>query len=231
MLSSSDENNRSLQNMNSSDDTMNETSGFPVFSMDAPKDWTYAMRRSMQEVAPGIFLGPYSSASKSKLESLREKEITHIVCVRQDIEAHFIKPNFPDIFKYLVLDIADTTSENIIQHFKQVKDFIDEGLNSGGKILVHGNAGISRSAALVLAYVMEKYNYSRSEAFAIVQQRRFCVNPNEGFLAQLHEYEPIYQAQRISGKNEDFLTRQNCKRRINQMDTERFDDKTDNMDS
>lgn len=66
------------------------------------------------------------------------------------------------LFRYLVLDIADTTSENIIQHFQQVKDFIDEGLNSGGKILVHGNAGISRSAALVLAYMMEKYNYTRS---------------------------------------------------------------------
>ncbi|KAK0083449.1 hypothetical protein PV326_006722 [Microctonus aethiopoides] len=202
--------------MNSSDDRMDETSRIPVFSMDAPKEWTYAMRRSMQEVAPGIFLGPYSSASRSKLESLQEKEITHIVCVRQDIEAHFIKPNFPDIFKYLVLDIADTTSENIIQHFQKVKNFIDEGLNSGG---------ISRSAALVLAYMME------NEAFAIVQQRRFCVNPNEGFLAQLHEYEPIYQAQRISGKNEGFFIRQNCKRRIHQMDTERFDDKTDNMDS
>jgi serine/threonine/tyrosine-interacting protein len=59
------------------------------------------------------------------------------------------------------LDIADSATENIIQHFKKVKIFIDEGLNSGGKVLVHGNAGISRSAALVLAYLMETYGLTQ----------------------------------------------------------------------
>lgn len=63
--------------------------------------------------------------------------------------------------RYLVLNIADTATENIIQHFQKVKVFIDEGLNSGGQALVHGNAGISRSAALVLAYVMETYGLSQ----------------------------------------------------------------------
>lgn len=64
-------------------------------------------------------------------------------------------------YRYLVLNIADTATENIIQHFQKVKVFIDEGLNSGGQALVHGNAGISRSAALVLAYVMETYGLSQ----------------------------------------------------------------------
>jgi len=64
-------------------------------------------------------------------------------------------------YRYLVLEIADTITENIIQHFKKVKAFIDEALNSGGRVLVHGNAGISRSAALVLAYVMETYELSQ----------------------------------------------------------------------
>jgi len=53
-------------------------------------------------------------------------------------------------------------TENIIQHFKKVKIFIDEALISGGRVLVHGNAGISRSAALVLAYVMETYELSQT---------------------------------------------------------------------
>lgn len=70
--------------------------------MDGPKEWTYTMRRHMQEVVPGLYLGPYSAASRSKLQSLIEHGITHIVCVRQDIEANFIKPNFPDKFKYVI---------------------------------------------------------------------------------------------------------------------------------
>ncbi|KAJ4428619.1 hypothetical protein ANN_24664, partial [Periplaneta americana] len=124
------------------------------------EEWTYTMRRTMQEIVPGLFLGPYSAAMKSKLDLLKHHGITHIVCVRQDIEAHFIRPNFPDKFKYLILDIADTVTENIIQHFPKVRQFVDESVTSGGKTLIHGNAGISRSAALVLAYIMEKYGLS-----------------------------------------------------------------------
>ncbi|XP_011140781.1 serine/threonine/tyrosine-interacting protein isoform X3 [Harpegnathos saltator] len=176
------------------------------------------MRRQMQEVIPGLFLGPYSAASRSKLDSLLEHGITHIVCVRQDIEANFIRPNFPDKFKYLVLNIADTATENIIQHFQNVKTFIDEGLNSGGQVLVHGNAGISRSAALVLAYLMETYGLSQIQAYAIVQQRRFCINPNEGFMTQLREYEPIYQAQKTLRNGQQSYVRERSKRTIHQMD-------------
>lgn len=217
------------------EETVNENGSdayprIPV-SADGPKEWTYTMRRHMQEVVPGLYLGPYSAASRSKLQSLLEHGITHIVCVRQDIEANFIKPNFPDQFKYLVLNIADTATENIIRHFQKVKAFVDEGLNSGGQVLVHGNAGISRSAALVLAYVMETYGLSQMRAYAIVQQRRFCINPNEGFMAQLREFEPIYQAQKSLKNGQRCLARTTSKRTIHQMDTERTEDKCDTMDS
>ncbi|XP_014482246.1 PREDICTED: serine/threonine/tyrosine-interacting protein-like isoform X2 [Dinoponera quadriceps] len=190
----------------------------PTSSIQGPKEWTYTMRRQMQEVVPGLFLGPYSAASRSKLDSLLEHGITHIVCVRQDIEANFIRPNFPDKFKYLVLNIADIATENIIQHFQTVKTFIDEGLNSGGQVLVHGNAGISRSAALVLAYMMETYGLSQTQAYAIVQQRRFCINPNEGFMTQLREYEPIYQAQKTLRNGQQSHVRERSKRTIHQID-------------
>ncbi|KAK7792264.1 hypothetical protein R5R35_000070 [Gryllus longicercus] len=192
---------------------------FPkVPSLVENEEWTYTMRRTMQEIVPGLFLGPYSAAMRSKLEILLNHGITHIVCVRQDIEAHFIRPNFPDRFKYLILDIADTVTENIIQHFPKVRQFVDESLTSGGKTLIHGNAGISRSAALVLAYIMEKYGLSCNCAFNLVQQRRFCINPNEGFMAQLAEFEPIYKAQRTLQNGQCSTEKSRNKRRIDQVD-------------
>ncbi|XP_011630995.1 serine/threonine/tyrosine-interacting protein-like [Pogonomyrmex barbatus] len=201
-------------------------------NLERPYEWTYTMRRNMQEVVPGVFLGPYSAASRSKLQSLLEHRITHIVCVRHAIEANLIRPNFPNHFKYLVLEIADTMTENIIQHFKTVKTFIDEGLNSGGRVLVHGNAGISRSAALVMAYVMETYGYSQSHAFMIVQQKRFCINPNESFMTQLREYEPIYQAKKTLKNDQQNLTSRHSKRKIHQIETDnQTQDKIDTMDS
>ncbi|XP_064342031.1 serine/threonine/tyrosine-interacting protein isoform X3 [Camelus dromedarius] len=150
---------------------------FRFYCQSSGKEWTYPMRREMQEILPGLFLGPYSSAMKSKLPILQKHGITHIMCIRQNIEANFIKPNFQQLFRYLVLDIADNPVENIIRFFPMTKEFIDGSLQSGGKVLVHGNAGISRR-----------------DAFAYVQERRFCINPNAGFVHQLQEYEAIYLA-------------------------------------
>ncbi|XP_043404242.1 serine/threonine/tyrosine-interacting protein isoform X2 [Chelonia mydas] len=152
------------------------------------------MRREMQEILPGLFLGPYSSAMKSKLPILQKHGITHVICIRQNIEANFIKPNFQQLFRYLVLDIADNPVENIIRFFPTTKEFIDGSLQTGGKVLVHGNAGISRSAALVIAYIMETFGVKYRDAFTYVQERRFCINPNAGFVHQLQEYEAIYLA-------------------------------------
>eukprot|EP00037_Helgoeca_nana_P012266 m.111124 g.111124 ORF g.111124 m.111124 type:complete len:296 (+) comp21358_c0_seq1:219-1106(+) len=159
------------------------------------KEWEYAMRRGMQEVIPGVFLGPYAAARKNQLDALQEAGITHIVCVRQKLEAMFVRPNFLDHFDYLVVDVADDSSENIISHFPEVRAYIDNALETNGRVLMHGNAGISRSGALLIAYLMYKLETTYAEALRLVQLRRFCVAPNEGFQAQLHEYEPIYRAE------------------------------------
>lgn len=99
------------------------------------------MRREMQEIIPHLWLGPYASALKAKVclrsqlfelksnwfdwkaEELSRVGITHIICVRQEIESHWIRPNFADKYHYLTLDIADSPTQNIIQHFPRVNWF------------------------------------------------------------------------------------------------------------
>lgn len=118
----------------------------------------FFVAKTMHEIIPGVFLGPYSAAQRN---SLLENGISCIVCVRQEYEAHFIKPQIADpAFIYLVLDIADQVTENIIRFFPKVRQFIDEALANNHKVLVHGNNGNSRSATLVLAYIMEKFGLS-----------------------------------------------------------------------
>jgi len=46
---------------------------------------------------------------------------------------------------------------------------------------------------------METYGLTYSKAYIFVQQKRFCINPNEGFVRQLIEYEPIYMAKQQLG--------------------------------
>ncbi|KAL7304578.1 hypothetical protein TKK_0003360 [Trichogramma kaykai] len=159
-------------------------------------NWQYHMRRVAQEICPGVFLGPYCIATSQSLDYLIEKQITHIICVRQEIEARYIKPNFEhmDRFTYMTLSIADVGSENIIKHFKPVKAFIDAALAANGRVLIHGNAGISRSAALAIAYIMETFELTYEESIRKMQLIRYCINPNDGFVWQLKEYELIYRA-------------------------------------
>ena len=90
---------------------------------------------------------------------------------------------------------------NISIHFTEISDFIDEGLSSGGKVLVNCQKGVSRSSAAVLAYLMLRHNMTAVDAllevdsemrgievkmvprFQVRKQRD--VRPNEGFLRQL----------------------------------------------
>ncbi|XP_050727627.1 serine/threonine/tyrosine-interacting protein B-like isoform X1 [Eriocheir sinensis] len=169
--------------------------GRQLINVNMEVDWQYPMRREMQEILPGLYLGPYSAATKSRFNTLLDHGITHIICIRQSIESHMVRANFPDKIKYLILDMADNLTQNLISHVAECRTFIDECLASGGKCLVHGNLGISRSAALVVAYVMEKRTLSYREALEFVQNRRYCINPNDGFKQQLMEYEAIYKAQ------------------------------------
>lgn len=60
-----------------------------------------------------------------------------------------------------------------------------------GNTLVHCHFGVSRSATLVIAYLMEKYRLSYEQAHAYVKQRRNFINPNPGFVNQLREYQRL----------------------------------------
>jgi len=164
------------------------------FVLGSPDEWTYTMRRDMQEIVPGLYLGPYAAAGKKNFSRLESAGVTHVVCVRQEIERNFIKPNFEPQLKYLVITLADSCIEAIIPKIKETKEFIDKSLATGGKVLVHCNDGMSRSASLVIAYIMQTYGMDFRSALHYVQQRRFCVQPNDGFEQQLKEFEPIYRA-------------------------------------
>lgn len=57
-------------------------------------------------------------------------------------------------------------------------------MSSSAKVLVHCVVGISRSATLVLAYLMLHQQMSLRQAVITVRQHRW-VFPNRGFLCQL----------------------------------------------
>ena len=54
--------------------------------------------------------------------------------------------------------------------------------------------GISRSASVVIAYVMKANNWNLKKAFRFVKDKRQSIRPNENFLRQLEVYQGILNA-------------------------------------
>lgn len=65
---------------------------------------------------------------------------------------------------------------------------------SGQAVLVHCKMGVSRSASTVIAFLMKQQGWTLDEALNHVRERRPIVQPNEGFLKQLHTYSGILSA-------------------------------------
>jgi hypothetical protein len=53
----------------------------------------------------------------------------------------------------VLVQVPEGPTENLILYFPECNACIQQAINEGGKILVHCNAGLSRSAAVVVAYV------------------------------------------------------------------------------
>jgi protein-tyrosine phosphatase len=88
------------------------------------------------------------------------------------------------------MDIGDSPTQDLTEFIKQGNKFIDEGISKGLNVLVHCAAGSSRSASIVIAYMMWKFDWSLAKAYKYVKAKRPICQPNDGFMEQLSKYQP-----------------------------------------
>ena len=81
--------------------------------------------------------------------------------------------------------------------FAEAFSVIDSVLEAGESLLISCSEGVSRSATLVMAYLMKQRGLSFDEALAAVGSIRPVVNPHAVFVSLLQEYDAILQAERI----------------------------------
>ncbi|KAG8517419.1 Dual specificity protein phosphatase 5, partial [Galemys pyrenaicus] len=134
------------------------------------------------EILPFLYLG--SAYHASKCEFLANLHITALLNVsRRASEA--CEP----WLHYKWIPVEDSHTADISSHFQEAIDFIDCVREKGGKVLVHCEAGISRSPTICMAYLMKTKQFRLKEAFDYIKQRRSVVSPNFGFMGQLLQYE------------------------------------------
>ena len=76
-----------------------------------------------------------------------------------------------------------------MEHFETTNKFIDQAREQGC-VLVHCHAGVSRSASVVIAYLVWKNGWTTTQAFKHIKKSRFIM-PNNGFVLQLKEYQNL----------------------------------------
>ncbi|XP_029371945.1 dual specificity protein phosphatase 26 [Echeneis naucrates] len=145
------------------------------------------------EVWPRLYIGDQEIASDRR--ELAKLGITHILnCAQSKWRGgaeHYAGMNIT----YHGIEAHDSPTFDMSINFYPAAEFIHKALMSGGKVLVHCTVGVSRSATLVLAYLMIRHNLTLVEAIKKVKDHRGVI-PNRGFLRQLSGLDSILRESR-----------------------------------
>jgi protein-tyrosine phosphatase len=132
------------------------------------------------------------STGAENLNQLLELGITHIINISDLIPNYFeneLSESGNKLFEYMNIKIPDCSSIDITTYFDNTFQFINSAIQNKGKVLIHCFAGKSRSASIVIGYIMKTKSLSFLEALKFVQSQREIVEPNFGFCSQLMQYE------------------------------------------
>ena len=114
---------------------------------------------------------------------LKSLGITNIISVIAGFE-----PPFPEDFNYLVINALDNENTDLYEIFEDTSRFIEKAFENNEKILVHCMAGRSRSATIIIAYLIKTFGIKAYTGIDILKSKRPIVQPNNSFIKQLNTY-------------------------------------------
>eukprot|EP00754_Rhynchopus_humris_P022026 Rhum_TRINITY_DN14768_c15_g1::Rhum_TRINITY_DN14768_c15_g1_i1::g.117768::m.117768/K17614/DUSP3, VHR; dual specificity phosphatase 3 len=159
----------------------------------------------LSPVIPGLYQGPESAANDAG--ELRRCGVTHIVSLGARAAAL-------DGVAVLRIGCKDATDADLGAMCDEAFPFMDacfhqRAASAPGSVLVHCKAGLSRSPAVVVAYLVARHGFTVEGALGVLRQatgRR--VQPNAGFLAQLGALEGAHDVGGgVNGGSGDAATR------------------------
>ena len=157
------------------------------------KNVLYKDATPIDHIIDNIYLGDFRTADN--IDILRQYNITHI------INCAFNLPNrFPEQITYKRLDLRDEPDQPILERLEEAYQFIKE--NKDKNIFVHCVFGKSRSASVVIFYVMKEKKMNFQDAKNFVKNIRNIVEPNSGFESELNRYYEEHIKNEAENKNE-----------------------------
>ncbi|XP_023654314.2 uncharacterized protein [Paramormyrops kingsleyae] len=133
-------------------------------------------------ILPYLYLGAEADVTQDCLTS---QGISYVLSVSRCCP----QPAFLPQKQYLRIPIDDSLRDELLPWIPEALQFIDGAMSCGCSVLVHCAAGVSRSPALAVAYVMYRLGLGLDDAYRFVKERRPSISPNFNFLGQLQSFQ------------------------------------------
>lgn len=159
------------------------------------------MGSSISLVLPHLYLGSAEEIDDPKF--FEKFSIKHVVSVSR------CRPHPEFCLNVLHINEIDNKNTDLLQYWEQTTIFIHKAREAEENVFIHCKQGISRSSSTVLAYIIACCDLSLLEpskrsiqdklkaygenqafvsAFGYLRKCRNIINPNEGFLEQLFQW-------------------------------------------
>ncbi|CAJ1374647.1 unnamed protein product, partial [Effrenium voratum] len=170
------------------------------------------MTAHSSEILPWLFLGGKRNLDNDVELTVRTgithvlnlaNDVTPINDVVTDVTAYNKERGLP--FVYKKMSLGDTADQDILSVLEEALSFIQEAheANVEHHVLVNCAQGVSRSASVVIAYLMKHQRMSLRDAYFHVRERRSIADPRKEFVDQLGRLE-----QQIFGLEQPTFTSQ-----------------------
>ncbi|KAM4617697.1 uncharacterized protein O3C94_021608 isoform 1-T2 [Discoglossus pictus] len=135
-------------------------------------------------ILPFLFLGNEKDAQD--LNRMVTLNIGHVLNVTTHLPLYHVDSGS---LRYKRLPATDNSKQDLRQYFEEAFEFIEEAQQEGKGVLIHCQAGVSRSATVVIAYLMKHTLMTVGDAYKFVKGKRPIISPNLNFMGQLLEFE------------------------------------------
>ena len=133
---------------------------------------------NMDYIIDNIYLGDNIAAKNETF--LKEYNITSVINCAQELPSEYKE------IRFLELKLDDFLQQPLFPKFEVAYKFIK--INSENNILIFCGLGMSRSASLVLFYLMKDKGWDYDTSYNYTKERRPEIWPNPGFEQQLRDY-------------------------------------------
>ena len=133
---------------------------------------------NMDYIIDNIYLGDNIAAKNETF--LKEYNITSVINCAQELPSEYKE------IRFLELKLDDFLQQPLFPKFEVAYKFIK--INSENNILIFCGLGMSRSASLVLFYLMKDKGWDYDTSYNYTKERRPEILPNPGFEQQLRDY-------------------------------------------